>query len=220
MTAGAQREKTEARAFEAVDEQGAVKAAADELGIKAEKLEYEVVDPGSKGFLGMGGKPTRIVVTVSERSGEEEGSTVETKIREFQKEILSRMRMNLDLKVESSEEYIYLKMTGPDSDQVLQNRAELLEVFQYLLNRIFAKALLGRRILADCDGFRKKKEEELKQIAKRVSEHVKVTGVQQELDLMNPYERRVVHLAIADEEGVKSQSCGEGVKKRVNIIPA
>ena len=88
------------------------------------------------------------------------------------------------------------------------------------MNRIFSKKLDGLRIIADCDGFRQKKEEELRQIAKRAAEKVKLSGERQQLGSMNPYERRIVHLAVADEEGVSSESNGNGFMKRITIAPA
>lgn len=213
----------EAREFEASDEQEAVRAAARELGIPEEDVTYLVTDPGSKGILGVGSRPTKIVVTLPPE-GDDQGlaspTPAEEEIRDFQAQMLGRMRLNLDVKVESSEDHVHVRMSGQDRDMVLQNRAELLEAFQYILNRIYSKRLEGVRILADCDGFRQKKEEELRQIAKRVSERVKLTGVEQQLGLMNPYERRIVHLAVAAEEGVSTESSGEGFMKRVTIMPA
>ncbi len=209
----------EAREFEAAGEQDAVRAAARELGIKEEDLEYRVIEEGTKGFFGVGGRPTRIVVTVPDPEKQADGPSIEEEIRGFQKKMLGAMRMELDIETKTTDDYIYLCMDGPDKDLLLQSRAELLEVFQYLLNRIFGKRLDGKRVLADCDGYRNKKEEELKQIAKRVSDKVKKTGIEEELGVMNPYERRIVHLAVAAEDGVSSASRGEGFMKRVTITP-
>lgn len=211
----------EAREFEAADEKEAVRAAARELGIKEGDVDYQIADEGSKGFLGMGGRPTRIVVSVP--SQEEEAAvqqaSIEEEIRGFQEQIVAGMQLELDVESEETEDYIHLRMNGVDEDVVLQNRAELLEVFQYLQNRVFGKRLDGKRVLADCAGFRRKREEELEQIAKRVSEKVKQSGIEEELSLMNPYERRIVHLAVAEEEGVQSSSRGDGFMKRITILP-
>jgi spoIIIJ-associated protein len=117
------------------------------------------------------------------------------------------------------EETIVVDLSGEDRDLLLCNRAEVLEVFQYLLNRIFSRNTEGRRIVADCDGYRGRKEMELREIAIRVSERVKRTGNREELGLMNPYERRIVHLTLAETEGVTTESAGEGVMKRVVILP-
>lgn len=137
----------------------------------------------------------------------------------FQKELVERMGLDLRVAVESNEEYVHVEISGPDRDEVLQDRAELLEAFQYLLNRIFASRLEGRRIVADCEGFRERKEEELRQIALRVSERVKRTGEKEVLGRMNPHERRIVHLAVAEVEGVTTVSSGEGFLKHITILP-
>jgi spoIIIJ-associated protein len=216
----------EAREFEAATEEEAVRAAARELGVNEEDLEYELAEPPSKGILGMGTRPARIVVMVEaseepDSGGEELGEpSLKREVLDFQTRIIRAMQLELTAEAETTEEHLKLELVGPDRDIVLQSRAELLEAFQYLLNRTFSRSLGGLRILVDCDGFRRKKEEELKQIAKRISERVRMTGQSEELGMMNPYERRIVHLAVADEEGVTSESSGNGFLKRVIIYPA
>jgi spoIIIJ-associated protein len=214
----------EVREFEAADLEGAIRAAAEELGVESADIQYEISAEGSKGFLGVGSKPVRIIVTLPEsemveKSGRDE-TTIDQEILELQKVIVKRMGLSLSVVVETSEENVEISMSGRDRDMVLEKRAELLEAFQYLLNRIFSKRLDARRVVVDCDGFRKRKEEELQLIARRISEKVKLTGMEQELGLMNPYERRIVHLAVAKEEGVSSESSGEGFMKRVTIMPS
>ena len=110
-------------------------------------------------------------------------------------------------------------LSGEDRELMLRNRAEILDVFQYLANRIFGRDLDDRRLVVDCDGYRARKEIELQEIAVRVSERVKRSGEEEELSRMNPYERRIVHLAVAEIEGVTTESEGDGVMKRVVIFP-
>jgi spoIIIJ-associated protein len=216
----------EAREFEAATEEEAVRAAARELGVNEQDLEYELAEPPSKGILGMGTRPARIVVMVEASEepvsgGEDVGEpSLERDVLDFQSRIIRAMQLELKAEAESTEEHLKIELVGPDRDIVLQSRAELLEAFQYLLNRTFSRSLGGLRILVDCDGFRRKKEEELRQIAKRISERVRMTGQSEELGMMNPYERRIVHLTVADEEGVTSESAGNGFLKRVVIFPS
>jgi spoIIIJ-associated protein len=216
----------EAREFEAATEEDAVRAAARELGVNEEDLEYELAEPPSKGILGMGTRPARIVVMVEASEepvsgGEDAGEpSLERDVLDFQSRIIQIMQLELTAEAESTKEHLKIELVGPDRDIVLQSRAELLEAFQYLLNRTFSRSLGGLRILVDCDGFRRKKEEELRQIAQRISERVRMTGQSEELGMMNPYERRIVHLAVADEEGVTSESAGNGFLKRVVIFPS
>ena len=216
----------EAREFEAATEEEAVRAAAGELGVNESELSYEVTDLGAKGIWGVGTRPTRIVVMVESEHADPDGqggdveTSIEKQVEAFLSQMVQMMHLELSTQVESTEEYLKVELNGPDRDIVLQSRAELLEAFQYLLNRSFSRNLIGVRILVDCDGFRRKKEEELQQIAMRVSERVKLTGQSEELGMMNPYERRIVHLAIAEEEGVSSESAGDGFMKRVVIFPS
>lgn len=217
----------EAREFEAATVEEAVEAAARELGVSVENVEYEVAESASRGILGMGSRRARIVVMVETgEDGREADDQVEqetsfaNQILEFQTSMIQGMQLELRAEAESTEEYLKLELSGPDRDIVLQSRAELLEAFQYLLNRTFSKNAGGVRILVDCDGFRQKKEEELKQIAKRISDRVRMTGQSEELGMMNPYERRIVHLAVAEEEGVTSESAGSSFLKRVVILPS
>ncbi len=144
---------------------------------------------------------------------------IEEEVKAFQTEVVERMGFDLRVEVESTDENILVEMSGPDRDEVLQEKAELLDTFQYLLNRVFATHLSGRRIVADCDGFRIRKEEELRLIAQKVSQRVKLTGAGEILGRMNPHERRIVHLAVAEEEGVTTESEGEGFMKSITILP-
>lgn len=216
----------EAKEFEAATEKEAVRAAARELGVEEAALSYEVTESGAKGILGVGARPTRIVVMVEAEDegrggqGGDVGASVEKEVQEFLSQMVQMMHLELHTKVESTEDNLKVELSGPDRDIVLQSRAELLEAFQYLLNRTFSRSARGVRILVDCDGFRRKKEEELQQIAVRVSERVRLTGQSEELGMMNPYERRIVHLSIAEEDGVSSESAGDGFMKRVVIFPS
>jgi len=143
-------------------------------------------------------------------------------IEDLVRRMIGLLGWNLAVRVEEVEgEAIKVDLSGEDRDIVLCNRAEVLEAVQYLLNRAFGRENRdAQRILVDCDGYRARKEAELREIALRVSDRVRRTGAREELGLMNPYERRIVHLAVAETEGVTTVSAGDGVMKRVIILPA
>ena len=151
----------------------------------------------------------------------EDGIGVEARVEDFFQRMIEHLDWELDVAVGRSEEgTVLVDLEGEDRELFLQNRAELLEAVQYLANRAFGRELGSDRILVDCDGFRDRKEAELREIARRVSERVRRTGDEVELGLMNPYERRIVHQEVAEAEGVTTTSMGEGVMKRVVILPA
>ncbi len=153
----------------------------------------------------------------------EEASEIDSlagEVREFMEQMVEHLDWELGVDVvESDPEVLRIVLSGDDRELVIGNGAEILDVFQYLANRIFGRDLDDRRLVVDCDGYRARKELELQEIAARVSERVKQTGEEEELSRMNPYERRVVHLAVAEIEGVSTESEGEGVMKRVVIFP-
>lgn len=145
----------------------------------------------------------------------------EAEIAAFVEKMVGHLDWDLAVTVASGDaDTVVVDLSGEDRDALLCNRAEVLEVFQYLLNRIFGRDAKNHRIVVDCDGYRSRKEAELKEIARRVSERVRRTGSPEELGLMNPYERRIVHLAVAETEGVTTESTGDGVMKRVVILPS
>lgn len=147
--------------------------------------------------------------------------SMDESVREFVDEMVDRLGWDLESTVGGDEdETLRVELSGPDRELVVQNRAEVLEAMQYLLNRIFGRELGERRVLCDSDGYRARKESELKEIASRVSERVLLSGKEEELGLMNPYERRIIHLAVAEREGVTTASSGDGLMKRVIILPS
>jgi spoIIIJ-associated protein len=159
---------------------------------------------------------------VSEEVSEEvsEVDSLAGDVREFMEEMVEHLDWELGVDiVESDPEVLRVDLSGEDRELMLRNRAEILDVFQYLANRIFGRDLDDRRLVVDCEGYRARKKIELQEIAARVSERVKRSGEEEELSRMNPYERRIVHLAVAEIEGVTTESEGDGVMKRVVIFP-
>ena len=153
----------------------------------------------------------------------EQTGTPREAIEDLVRRMMTHLGWDLEVRSEMADdgETIRIDLSGEDRDIILCNRAEVLEALQYLLNRSFGRENReAQRILVDCDGYRARKEAELREIALRVSDRVRRTGEREELGLMNPYERRIVHLAVAETEGVKTESAGDGVMKRVIILPA
>lgn len=146
---------------------------------------------------------------------------LEESVRDLVDQMLDHLDWDLEVDVDGADpDTLKVELFGEDREILVRNRAEVLEVFQYLTNRIFGRELRERRIVVDSEGFRDQKEAELKEIAARVSERVRMTGQEEELGRMNPYERRIVHMAVAELDGVTTESEGDGVMKRLIILPA
>ena len=117
-------------------------------------------------------------------------------------------------------ETIEVDLTGPDRDYLLDRRGEAINAVQYLLNRIVYRGTKGKKIHVDSDGFRRVREDEIVEIALRTADKVRAQGEESLLSPMNPYERRLVHLALREVEGIDTKSVGDGFLKRVAIFPA
>lgn len=114
-----------------------------------------------------------------------------------------------------------VRLSGADVSLLLENDAEGLESFQYLANRVLHRdGRIPGRVSFDAGDFRAKQEEQLLETARRKAEEVIETGQVVKLAPMGPYERRLVHLALAETEGVRTFSTGGGYRRRLHIAPA
>jgi spoIIIJ-associated protein len=131
--------------------------------------------------------------------------------------ILRGLGLELKATVKDAGLTIEADISGPDHEYLLDRRGEGLNALQYLLNRIIYRGHRGKRIHVDSNGFRRLREEEVVEIARRAAEKAKASGEEVLLSPLNPYERRLVHLALAEIGGVLTQSRGEGFLKRIAV---
>ena len=110
---------------------------------------------------------------------------------------------------------IYIIFDGPDKRLLLRKDGSVLLALQHLLNKVSP-----RKVQTDCDFFRQRKEQELKDHAQYVAQRVQDSGENEILDYMNPYERRIVHVTVNQIPGIASESIGEGFLKRMKIMLA
>ena len=137
-------------------------------------------------------------------------------------EFLTRVTTALDLKaaveVEESADGPRLNLTGEDAELLARHRGEPIKALQHVVDMAFGRALPDdKRVFIDALGYRKGKDIELKHMAKFLAEKAKQTGVDQQLGPLNPYERRIVHMAVAEVPGVTTESVGDAFSKTVYI---
>src|SRR6266704_6672339 len=133
--------------------------------------------------------------------------------------ILGGLGLDVRAKATDTETAVLVDLTGSDREYLLSRKGEGLSALQYLLNRIIYKGRKGKKIQVDCGGFRKLREDEIVEIAVRSAEKAKARGEECLLNPMNPYERRLVHLALAEIGGVETRSVGDGFLKRIAVVP-
>ncbi len=176
------------------------------LKLPRSQFNYEVVTEKTKLF-GMRGK--EIVIRAWPKQQEGEG-----KISEFLNKLLTLYPLEINYHVKRKNDMMYLIFDGRDKHLLLRKDASLLLAFQHLLNKISPQ-----KVQTDCDFYRKRKEKELKNFAQQKAHQVLETGRDEVLELMNPYERRLVHIAVNQIPGISTESIGEGFLKRIKIFP-
>jgi len=141
-----------------------------------------------------------------------------TEITEFLQQVVTAMGMTLTTTIEETPEGTRINLEGEDGGVLIRRGGEGLQALQHLVATAFRRQLgEDNRVVIDCNGFRKDKDLELKQMAKFLAEKARTSGVPQEMGPLNPYERRIVHLAIAEDPGATSESIGDAFMKTVII---
>jgi spoIIIJ-associated protein len=139
-------------------------------------------------------------------------------IASFVQDVVNAMGVALTVKVEETTEGTRINLEGEDGGVLVRHGGEGLQALQHIVATAFRKQLGDdNRIVIDCNGFRKDKDAELRQMARFVAEKARSSGMPQEMGPLNPYERRIVHLAIAEDPTVTSESIGDAFLKTVII---
>ena len=131
-------------------------------------------------------------------------------------------RWGLDLTVTSSVENdtVLVSLDGPDAPVLSEDDGRVLEALQYLVSKMTSRLLTDNvRVLMDADGFRKRRDDALRDRALEAGRQAREDGRKLRLNPLNPYERRVVHLALKEDPGIRTYSIGRGYLKRVTIEP-
>lgn len=142
-------------------------------------------------------------------------------IRSCVGQFVAAAHLEVTPQVRAEDDAFVIDLNGPDEDLLLDRRGELLESVQFVLGKLLQKRFGPEmRILVDSANYRHGREREITEIARRSAEKVKKMGEPFELSPMNPYERRIVHLALRDDRRVRTESSGDGFMKRVTIYPS
>jgi spoIIIJ-associated protein len=140
--------------------------------------------------------------------------------KEMTKELLDRMGVRAEVEGFLKEGDLYLEIRGDQEGILIGRHGRTLEALQMLVSRMVNKRLKGAmRVILDIDDYRKRRAENMAQMALRLGEEAKRTGHSQVAELLSAYDRRIIHLTLRDDPLLKTESIGEGELKRVRIIP-
>lgn len=193
-----------------VDE--AIEKALLELKTTRDEVEVEILEKGSKGLLfGIGSKPAQVKLTVVKNYCKE--------AREFLGSMLKSMNIEADIDIKEKNKNIIINLSGEDMGILIGYRGETLDSIQYLISLVINKDSNEeyRRVILDTENYRAKREETLIRLANKVAKKVKTQGKTVKLEPMNPYERRIIHSALQDNNTVKTYSEGEEPYRKVVV---
>ncbi len=236
----------------------AVERGLEQLGLTEDMVEIEVLDSGSRGLLGLGGRQSRVRLTVKSFEtlidehepvftgdadseeitlepssvhaidladlSEEDQQNVKS-VRSVVIELLERMRMKAEVSAryiepqdEKDQRVVLVDVEGKDLSILIGRRSETLNALQYITGLIVSKEL-GRWVplLIDIQGYRSRRERQLRQLGRRMADQAVQTGRKQTLEPMPANERRIIHLELRDHPQVFTESVGEEPYRKVTI---
>lgn len=222
-----------------VDE--AIQKGLDELGLSQEAVDVEVLDEGSQGVFGLGSRQARVRISLKTPGEQPEKETEEKPVSKEEaeepsilalaeqvvSELLERMNLSANISAQFGEKSdnlpyrpIKVDITGKDLSMLIGKRGKTLNALQYVTRLIMGKELeRGIPLTIDVEGYRHRREMEVRQIAQRVAQQVAKTQRRQALEPMPPNERRFAHLELRDHPDVYTESTGEDPNRKVVVYP-
>ena len=220
-----------------VDE--AIEKGLADLGLPKEAVEITILDEGGSGLLGLGSRQARVRISVqpqeesSPKDSSEPASTEDQDetlrlVEEVISELLEKMNLEANVSARYGEKSdnlpfdpVLVDITGNDLSILIGRRAKTLNALQYITRLIIGKELEhGIPLSIDVEGYRERREQQVRQLARRVAEQVADTGREQALEPMPANERRFAHLELQDEPQVYTESVGTEPHRKVVIYPS
>lgn len=209
--------------FEGKTTEDAIENAHRQINLSEDEMEIEILEPGSAGIFGLvGGRKARVKVTITK---EEPKPAVENNgleiAREALENILSLIPMEgVAVQAQNTDGTIALDIEGDKSGLLIGRKGRTLDALQFIVNKIVNKTLQKRvQVVVDSENYRQRRKEFLIQMALKMGDKAKKSRKSVSTNLLNPHERRIVHMAIRDDERLETRSRGEGILKKVIIMP-
>ena len=190
----------------------AITEACQKFSVTSDKLEYEVVEEGSSGFLGIGSKDAVIKARVK--------SSVQDKAKDFLRDVFEAMNLTVvvDVKYDELEKTMDIDLSGDEMGVLIGKRGQTLDSLQYLVSLVVNKDVEDYiRVKVDTENYRKRRKDTLENLAKNIAFKVKRTKRPVSLEPMNPYERRIINSALQNDKYVTTHSEGEEPFRRVVV---
>lgn len=197
----------------------AIISGCEALGVSREEVDVEVLDEGSKGVLGIGGKSARVKITVKRTDISEKGLRAKKSLESILGFFISTYSVHLG---ETSEVIKLDIKSGDETGLLIGRRGETLKAMEFIVAKIagrFSENGMEKRISIDVEGYNKRREENIAKMVKEVAKKVRSSGRPITLDSMPASERKIAYIALKNEDGIRIETRGEGEEKRITINP-
>ena len=199
--------------FSAKTVDDAITEACQKFVITSDKLEYEVVEEGSSGFLGIGSKPAIIKARIK--------SSIEDLAKDFLNSVFAAMNLTVltDIKYDEENNSMNIDLSCDEMGILIGKRGQTLDSLQYLVSLVINKDVENYiHVKVDTENYRQRRKETLENLAKNISYKVKRTKKPVSLEPMNPYERRIIHSALQNDKYVTTHSEGDEPYRHVVVV--
>ena len=193
----------------------AITEACRKFGVTSDRLDYQVIEEGSSGFLGIGSKPAIIKAAVKI-----EEVSIEDVAKNFLNKVFTAMNMEVAVEVKYNEEEknMDIDLSGNEMGVLIGKRGQTLDSIQYLVSLVVNKEVEEYvRVKVDTEDYRQRRKETLENLAKNIAYKVKKTRRPVSLEPMNPYERRIIHSALQNDKYISTHSEGDEPFRRVVV---
>jgi len=189
----------------------AIENALEVLGVKREEVEISVLEEGSKGFFGiLGSRQARVKVVLPD--------SPEKVISDFLNKVIRNMNLKAGMEIRAREGYYFVSLYGREMGILIGRRGDTLDALQYICNLAVNRQLKNKvKVVIDIEGYRKRREQTLISLARRLSARVKETGKKIVLEPMNSQERRIIHTALQNENEIYTFSEGKEPNRKIVI---
>ncbi len=230
--------------FKGKTKNDAITEACRHFSIPSDKLDYEVIDEGKSGILGIGARPaiikarvkeeskeviepvklseTPIIASVKAAAAEIEDVDVEGVSKKFLTDVFAAMDLTVKIstKYNDSLRSLEVELSGDEMGVLIGKRGQTLDSLQYLISLVINKGTTEYiKVKVDTENYRQRRKETLENLAKNISYKVKRTRRPVSLEPMNPYERRIIHSALQNDRYVTTHSEGDEPFRRVVVTP-
>ena len=190
----------------------AIEEGLKDLGVSKEQVNITVIEEPTKGVLGIGGKKAKVQIEVKVEDSKRAANFLEG--------LFEKLNVVATTDIIEDDDRIVINLISTSSSYLIGHRGETLDALQTLAGAV---ANIGndeyKRVVVDCENYRSKREETLKSLAVKLADKAVKTGRKVTLEPMNPFERRIIHSALSENENVKTESQGVEPNRYIVIIP-